>query len=176
METPPLILTARMDEGNQVYFNNLRSRYFPVDRNYLAAHVTLFHHLPGDQLEAILRQVSEALVGLPRMEGTIEPARRLGSSVAFPINCTGLMSLHQELQQRWLPELTPQDSQPLNPHITVQNKVENRILVMTHKSLSTLRFERDIHFTALELWNYQGGPWSLVRTLPFAMERQLQTA
>ncbi|WP_204248378.1 hypothetical protein [Hymenobacter sp. PAMC 26628] len=43
----PLILTLALDTDSQAYFDELRRQHFPAKINYLAAHVTLFHHLPG---------------------------------------------------------------------------------------------------------------------------------
>ena len=49
----PLILTLTLDEATQAYFNDLRRQHFPPNINYLAAHLTLFHHLPGADLGAM---------------------------------------------------------------------------------------------------------------------------
>jgi hypothetical protein len=41
----PFILTLWMEEQAQKYFNQMRKIYFPAQRNYLDAHLTLFHNL-----------------------------------------------------------------------------------------------------------------------------------
>lgn len=43
----PLILTLWLDDDAARHFNELRQRYFPRERNYLDAHLTLFHALPA---------------------------------------------------------------------------------------------------------------------------------
>jgi hypothetical protein len=56
----PLILTLRMDERSQERFDRLRETHFPPERNYLRAHLTLFHKLPGEreaEISAYLRGV-----------------------------------------------------------------------------------------------------------------------
>jgi hypothetical protein len=53
----PLILTLRMDDLSQQGFNRLREEHFPKARNFIPAHLTLFHKLPGDRE----REISQAL-------------------------------------------------------------------------------------------------------------------
>ncbi len=45
----PLILTLKMDDRSQERFDRLRELYFPPERNYLSAHLTMFHKLTGEQ-------------------------------------------------------------------------------------------------------------------------------
>src|SRR6476469_7699644 len=45
----PLIVTLLLDDAAQQRFDALRTAHFPAERNHLAAHVTLFHALPGEQ-------------------------------------------------------------------------------------------------------------------------------
>ena len=45
---PPLIVTALLDEAAQERFDRLRREHFPPERSHLAAHLTLFHHLPDE--------------------------------------------------------------------------------------------------------------------------------
>ncbi|WP_460504174.1 2'-5' RNA ligase family protein, partial [Hymenobacter agri] len=59
----PLILTLALDAASQAYFNDLRTQHFPPKINYLAAHLTLFHHLPGTEQPAVaarLQAVAQA--------------------------------------------------------------------------------------------------------------------
>ena len=46
----PLILTLALDADSQAHFDALRKQHFPPAINYLAAHLTLFHHLPGQRV------------------------------------------------------------------------------------------------------------------------------
>ena len=43
----PLILTAQIPETFLARFDRLRQIHFPPDRNFLRAHLTMFHRLPG---------------------------------------------------------------------------------------------------------------------------------
>ena len=60
----PLILTLRMDDLSQQGFNRLREEHFPKGRNFIPAHLTLFHKLPGDREG----EISETLQALSRQQ------------------------------------------------------------------------------------------------------------
>ena len=54
MDKPaPLILTLELDERSFAFFGAQRRRYFPPERNFIPAHLTLFHALPGEHLPSI---------------------------------------------------------------------------------------------------------------------------
>ena len=55
----PLILTLMLDEGTQAWLDALRRAQFPPERNLVPAHVTLFHALPGGELDAVLVALAE---------------------------------------------------------------------------------------------------------------------
>ena len=46
-------MTALLDAQSAQTLEALRQRYFPADLNRVPAHLTLFHHLPGEDLRAI---------------------------------------------------------------------------------------------------------------------------
>jgi hypothetical protein len=48
--TAPIIITADMGKTDQAWANGLRRAHFPAERNYVDAHITLFHHLPPSHL------------------------------------------------------------------------------------------------------------------------------
>ena len=47
--TDPLILTLALDDLSFARFDALRREHFPPTLNRIPAHVTLFHHLPGEE-------------------------------------------------------------------------------------------------------------------------------
>ena len=61
--SPPLIVTAALDEAAFAWFDDLRRAHFHPLRNRVPAHLTLFHALPGEH-EA---RVVEALYQPPLM-------------------------------------------------------------------------------------------------------------
>jgi 2'-5' RNA ligase len=166
-EPAPLILTLALDAASQTYFNDLRQRHFPPKINYLAAHLTLFHHLPGAERAAIsatLRQLSQALGPLPL---PVTGLRSLGRGVAFTLENAALRALHRQLQAAFAPHLTPQDQQKLQPHVTIQNKVEPAAARQLLAELQADFAPFEAVGTGLHLWEYRGGPWASVAEFGF---------
>ena len=57
----PLILTAELPPELHRRYTDLRTRHFPPERNYLEAHVTLFHAIPahyGDEVRRYLARLA----------------------------------------------------------------------------------------------------------------------
>ena len=165
--TAPIIVTALFGRRDQGWFDAMRSEHFPPERNQLDAHLTLFHHLPGeerDRVEEDLRAVAPSAA----VELQVTGLRSLGRGVAFELASPPLNSLRAELARRWAHWLTPQDRQGFRPHVTVQNKVtpeEARAL----KALLTADFSP---FAArgegFQLWRYLNGPWALEAETAFS--------
>ncbi|RYZ98598.1 MAG: 2'-5' RNA ligase family protein, partial [Proteobacteria bacterium] len=79
----PLILCLALDPATQTRLNEARERHFPPERNYLAAHLTMFHHLPAAraaEVEALLRDLTQAQAPI-ELEAT--GYRFLGRGVAL---------------------------------------------------------------------------------------------
>lgn len=151
-----MILTLRIDEANQAYFNELRRRYFPSERNYLDAHLTLFHNISG--FDGIFQQPGF------RMETT--GVFSIGNGVAYRIESPDLLRLREKLAKKL--ELIPQDRQAFRPHITIQNKVNPEVAKITLMELSAVFEPFAIKATGLDLWHYLGGPWAHEQFYPFS--------
>ena len=52
VDSRPLILTAMLESGVQARFEALRRAHYPAGLNRVPAHVSMFHHLPGRELDA----------------------------------------------------------------------------------------------------------------------------
>jgi hypothetical protein len=161
----PLILTLALNSEAEQFFNQLRQQHFPPERNFLAAHLTLFHHLP--QEPKILADIKAYCVQQQPFKLQVTGVISLGRGVAYKLENVVLQTGHKQLQQQWQPWLTPQDRQTLRPHVTVQNKVTP---VQAQDLLQQLRstfspFE--VVSIGLRLWRYLGGPWELLQTFPF---------
>ena len=163
----PLILTLLLDDATQTYFDALRRQHFPPAINYLAAHLTLFHHLPGTELDGVaaeLHHQSRARQPLPLQ---VSGLRSLGRGVAFTLANDELPALHRQLQTTFAPHLTAQDRQKLQPHVTIQNKVDpaeaRRLLAALQADFAPFGAVG----TGLRLWFYRGGPWESVADFPF---------
>jgi hypothetical protein len=154
-EKKSLIITLRLDDKSMAFFNEQRKTYFPPERNFLQAHLTLFHHLPDEP--GIINHIKN--LKQPTFELQVNGLINLGAGVAYKADSEDLYRLHQHLCKLFLKDLTLQDQQPLRPHITVMNK-------STPERARTLKdiLNRDFKpFMAsaigLDLWFYLGGPW-----------------
>ncbi len=162
----PVILTLKLNPEAAAYFTNLRKQHFPAERNYLDAHLTLFHHLPGNE-GSIFEVLKTVCLQQKPMVLQVTGVVSIGAGVAFKIECEGLKKLHKNLQQQWQLWLTPQDKQTLWPHITIQNKVDRQTAVQLQQQLS-LDFEPfEIQGLGLTIWEYLSGPWQLLQTFDF---------
>ena len=159
MAEDPLILTALLEEQAKQRFDDLRRRHFPVERNHLDAHLTLFHQLPGEQEPAISRTVTAAVVDRPCPTARVSTVRLLGRGVAFVLTCPELTALRRDLARLWAPWLTGQDSGKNDLHVTVQNKVSPAAARSLHADLSAGFEPYDVPVVGLALWHYRGGPW-----------------
>jgi 2'-5' RNA ligase len=168
----PFILTLAIEEEAQTFFNQLRQQYFPPDKNFLAAHLTLFHYLPltADELMA---QLQSAVATQSRFLIQVTDVVSIGKGVAYKLETKELQALHRQLQQLWKPLLKPQDLQKLWPHITVQNKVTPQEAAATLPELKNGFQPFTFGATGLSLWEYLGGPWRWVATLNFSEETHL---
>ena len=63
--------------------------------------------------------------------------------------------------------LTPQDKQPLRPHVVAQNKVEPAEAKALLAVLQAGFAAWDVSATGLDWWEYLGGPWRLVEHFAF---------
>jgi len=165
--TAPLILTLQLDERSFAFFDEQRRRYFPKERNFIPAHLTLFHALPGEQLAAIQHDIEAAISGQQPFKLDVTGLRSLGRGVAYALESSELNKMRSHLALGWNDWLKPQDRQNHNPHVTVQNKVDP---TQARALLEDLRegFQPfEVTGMGLDLWWYRGGPWEKVRTFLF---------
>ncbi len=167
MKTLPLIITAKLDAASSNYFDRLRIKHFPPERNFLAAHVTLFHHLPGENLDEIAADL-ESFAVRPAFSIAFDSWRSLGRGVAMNITSVELVNLRTKLAAHWHHHLTPQDRQKFQPHITIQNKTDPQIARQLFQEISRTHQPFDGVVIGLNLWTYLGGPWRLEKSFLFA--------
>ena len=168
----PRILTLMLDAAAQEHFDALRTTHFPPDRLFIGAHVTLFHALPGHlRLEDVVGQEATANNRFPV---TVTGVRFLGRGVAFVLESAPLLRMRERLRRCWAESLTPQDRQPWQPHVTIQNKVEPSVARALHKSLSAGFGSYSVTATGLGLWIYRNGPWDALAAFPFKETPQPQ--
>ncbi|PVE26000.1 phosphoesterase HXTX [Microvirga sp. KLBC 81] len=164
----PLILTLVLDEPSFAFFDEQRRRYFPPERNFIPAHLTLFHHLPGDQVEIIHEHIEQKCSAQPRFQLDVTNLRFLGRGVAYALQSPELADLRRSLASQWAHWLTPQDRQNHQPHVTVQNNVDPQKARALLMKLSEPFVLFQVQGIGLDLWWYRGGPWEKVRRFHFA--------
>ncbi|WP_207421208.1 2'-5' RNA ligase family protein [Desertivirga brevis] len=150
-----------LEQEHASYFTSLRDHYFPVERNYLKAHITLFHHLP-DTIE-LMEDLEQLTTKQPFFSIRTNGFLFLGNGFAIKVESTELQQVHSALQQKWWASLTNQDKQKLRPHITIQNKVLPDQARISMNELETVFEDRIVPSMGLALWEYLGGPWKLKR-------------
>ncbi len=148
------ILTLAMDQEAQHYFDELRQLYFPRQRNFLKAHLTLFHNLPAIQP-----------LSFTPFDMQATHVVSIGNGVAIKIESPELQQLHARLQQQFKEHLIPQDRQKLWPHITIQNKVSADVVQQTMVTVAAGFKPFKFRVTGLHWWIYENGPWQFVETV-----------
>ena len=163
----PLILTLKIDKASFEFFDKLRREHFPPERNFLSAHVTLFHHLPGAELESISRNISEVSAEIAPFPLEFTRWRFLGKGSAMTIESPALLSLRAQLAKLWSESLTAQDRQKFQPHITVQNKVMPDEARTLYEQFSANWQIKAGTAEGLSLWHYVAPRWKLEKEFSF---------
>lgn len=145
----------------------MRQAHFPPERNYLAAHVTLFHALPRaheaelrEELGRIAREFAPPDV---RLEGVMS----LGRGTALKLTSPAILDIRARIADRFHGLLTAQDQHNPRLHITIQNKVAPREAKALQALLTPEIGPRSFAFTGLSLHIYRGGPWESVKAFAF---------
>jgi 2'-5' RNA ligase len=162
----PLILTAQADEAAARRFDAWRRAHYPAHLNRVPAHITLFHRLPPDDLEAIEERLSERCWELAPLGARAVGLVSTGRGIAIVLDAPALVRLRTELARAWSRWLSPQDRQRLEPHVTIQNKVPPSKARQTLQALEPLFEPFSFTVEALRLWRYKGGPWEHVARFP----------
>jgi 2'-5' RNA ligase len=165
--TEPLIVTLVVDDLTQTAWDDLRRRWFPPERLLVGAHVTLFHALPGRELDAVVRNLAEVAAMTEPFALAVPEAASLGRGVALRVRSAALDRLHGDLARRWQPWLTPQDAKALWAHVTIQNKVSPDEARDTLAEVTAAFTPHQATATGLALWRYLDGPWQAVTKAPF---------
>ena len=162
----PLIVTAELAPAELAWFDGLRRRHYPAERNQLSAHLTMFHALPPSlEGEARRRLAFAASARQPR--ATVAGVMDLGGGVALRVVSEDLDRIRDDLSEAFHGMLGAQDEGGWRPHITVQNKVSNREARALVEELEASFRARPLGIRGLGLHRYLGGPWETLQTWPF---------
>jgi hypothetical protein len=163
----PIIITAEMGKADQAWANGLRRAHFPPERNYLDAHITLFHHLPPGHLPEIKSRLAMLASECPPPVAWLSDVMLLGKGVAFRIDSPELLAIRDELAADFQGLLIPQDQARPRLHITVQNKVEPPVAKALHAQLADEFTPRSLAISGLAAHYYRGGPWENIARWSF---------
>ena len=164
----PIIVTALLGAEDQAWLDALRRTHFPPERNQLAAHLTMFHHLPPAIAPELKRRLVEATRTVPAPQARVAGLVSLGRGVAYRIDCAGLAAIRADLADAFASLLLPQDKQGWRAHVTVQNKVEPAAAKALLAELQAGFVPRPIRVAGVASWWYRGGPWEPLSRHMFA--------
>jgi hypothetical protein len=159
--THALIVTAELPADLFSWATQLRTDHFPPERNFLKAHVTLFHALPP-MVEGELRDLLARLAKHPPVPARLEGVTSLGRGTALKLSSPAMLDLRDDIADHFRGMLTGQDSHRPRLHVTVQNKVTLAQAIALQQELASRVEPRDFAFRGLELHAYLGGPWDIL--------------
>lgn len=146
----------------------LRRAHFPPERNVLAAHLTLFHHLPPSARDEVKHRLTRATQGIAAPPAWLSGVQLLGRGVALRVESPALAAIRADLADAFAPLLTPQDAASWRPHVTVQNKVTPEAARALQAQLAAGFTRRPLVIAGLAAWWYRGGPWEAISRHMFA--------
>jgi hypothetical protein len=153
-----LIVTVEIAARDFSWLEGLRRSNYPLDRNRVPAHLTMFRSLPPSA-ETELRTRLAQVVRQPPPKAMIAGLMDLGGGVAFRIVSPDLDRIREELAQDLHGMLGAQDSGGWRPHVTIQNKVVPKVARALKASLERSFAPRALAISGLGLKRYVGGPW-----------------
>ena len=159
----PLILTLQIDPSARDFYETLRQRYFPPERNIISAHLSLFHQLPDE--ERTFEVICERARSTKGFQLSVGVPRSIGRGVAVFFSSPALASMHDALCDAFRADLIPQDRQPFKPHVVIQNKVDPATARETLSQVSGTSFIEP-YAIGLTLWRYLGGQWEHLSDFP----------
>ncbi len=163
----PFIVTAELPPAILGWADGLRRAHFPPERNYLKAHVTLFHAFAPSLREELRGVLARVASDHAPPHAAIDGVMDLGRGTALAIRSPELLALRETIAQHFHGALTAQDSHPPRLHITVQNKVTATAAKALQAALAPTLQPRPFRFTGLGLHLYLGPHWQAQAIWPF---------
>lgn len=153
-----LILTLELDPESFERLDTMRGRWFPTPRWRLPAHLTLFHRLPGEELNAAVAYLDDLAARMDDVPMRFGAVRPFATGTAIDVRSASLRILRAALAAHWRAVLTRQD-QRFDPHVTVQNKVPRETAERDRQDIRARFAPWQGRGTGFLLWHYRGGPW-----------------
>lgn len=163
----PIIVTALLGPEDFAWADGLRRAHFPVERNQVPAHITLFHHLPPSALDPLKRLLA-AEARAPQPAARMTRLLSLGQGVALGVESPGLSAVRAHVADALQGLLMPQDQAAWRPHLTIQNKVAPSAARALLLAMRADFRPRPIAIAGLAAWWYRGGPWEPIANWTFS--------
>lgn len=164
----PIIVSATFGGSDAAWLDGLRRAHFPPERNHLAAHLTLFHHLPPSIAAELTHRLAQLTRGRPAPRARIAGLMNLGRGVALRVESPDLVAIRADLADAFAACLTPQDAAGWRAHVTIQNKVAPADARALLDRLQAGFTPRPLAIRGLAAWWYRGGPWEALAAHNFA--------
>ena len=161
-----LIVTAEIAQRDFSWLEGLRRAHYPVERNRVPAHLTMFHALPPSAEPELRTRLGEMVRAAPPA-ASIEGLMDLGGGVAFRVVSPELDRIREELAEHLHGLLGAQDSSGWRPHVTIQNKVAPKLARALKQELERQFAPRPLAIAGLALHRYLDGPWERIAVHPF---------
>jgi hypothetical protein len=163
----PFIVTGELPVDIFSWANGLRAAHFPRERNFLKAHVTLFHSFAPSLREELPRFLAQVAGEFAPPKAEVTGLMDLGSGTALAIHSTALLGVRQLIADHFWDMLTRQDQGGKKLHITIQNKVDRKAATALQLALGPVLTQRRFAFTGLGLHHYRNPHWDPVGVWKF---------
>lgn len=162
----PLLICAELPPDVFAWADGLRRAHYPVERNRLGAHVTLFHGLPPSATSEVLTLLAE-LSRLPAPEARIVGLMDLGGGTAFVVESPAMVDIHAAMAERLHGLIQQRDAHELRLHVTIQNKVPPAQARALQADLAASFAPRGFRFRGFGLYGWTGDIWQQTRVFVF---------
>ena len=163
----PFIVTAELPADVLAWADGLRRAHFPPERNWLKAHVTLFHAFAPSLRDELLGVLGQFAAEFAPPRARIEGLMDLGGGTALAIRSPAMLAIREVIADHFHGALTAQDQHAPRLHITIQNKVPREAARALQAELAGLLESRRFKFTGLGLHLYRNPHWQLQGTWRF---------
>ena len=163
----PIIVTALFGRQDTAFFDAMRREHFPAERNQLAAHLTMFHHLSPSIEGELKHRLIEETRGVRAAQARVAGLFSLGRGVAYRIVSPSLDAIRRKVADNFHGSLSAQDAQGWRPHVTIMNKAKPSDAKALLDELQGSFQPRPLAITGLALHRYLGGPWEKLGSWSF---------
>lgn len=163
----PFIVTAELPPDLHSWADALRQRHFPPERNWLKAHVTLFHAFAPSLRDELMLMLPGLAAQFAPPAAQLHGLMNLGRGTALAISSPAMLAIRQQIADRFHGALTAQDSHRPRLHITIQNKVDPAQAKALQSELGLRLKSRSFQFSGFGLHRYCNPHWEAVQTWSF---------